>query len=336
MNKGETSIEDGSNLLRTENEDKNNRQTNKMTTSNMNCTCSILTRSIVMVILAFLIGRLSVKMDALCHKSPLYSSSKQDIPQTDRTQVTNIKKENVVLITGATGRTGSLLYSNLVEKGVSVRALVRSVDKARDVLGCDSCDSSEGIFVGDVTRPEDLINAAKGVTTVAIAASASPGISKDEQMAVEFDGVINTVAALAQEANRDGGSIDRLRVVLCSSMGTSTPRSGNDHGYDISDILHWKLNAEAFIESAGVGYTIVKPCGLVDSDGGNSTLLVGHHDTLLKGDHYSIPRADVATVMSQAVLTRNEWLRFDLCSKPGSPTTDLEGLLESSKWEWQK
>ena len=49
-----------------------------------------------------------------------------------------------VLVTGATGRTGSLIYKQLQgSAGVSVRALVRHRDDARTKLGCTACDESE-------------------------------------------------------------------------------------------------------------------------------------------------------------------------------------------------
>ena len=115
-----------------------------------------------------------------------------------------------VLVTGATGRTGSALYLQLKARRTArallrareseptpaarrrsspqgltalsrrrqadsriaeVRALVRNVTKARELLGCKACDESEGVFVGDVTKPETLTAASTGIDTVAIAAA---------------------------------------------------------------------------------------------------------------------------------------------------------------------
>ena len=48
--------------------------------------------------------------------------------------------------------------------------------------------------------------------------------------------------------------------------------------------LFYKLQAEAFLQSAGVGFSIVKPCGLADNmPGGTQKLEVGHDDTLMGG-----------------------------------------------------
>jgi len=140
-----------------------------------------------------------------------------------------------VLVTGATGRTGSALYLQLKADSriAEVRALVRNVTKARELLGCKACDESEGVFVGDVTKPETLTAASTGVDTVAIAAAVGGGASQKEMRAVEFDGVEHQVAALAQQNAR---ALPSLRVVLCSCVGsvhdtsTTRPRHVRDAG----------------------------------------------------------------------------------------------------------
>lgn len=106
-------------------------------------------------------------------------------------------------------------------------------------------------------------------------------------------------------------------------MGTETTPASKWAG----DILNWKLNAEAFLATSRILSTIVKPCGLPpDISGKNSTLVVGHHGTIAKEiDNHIISREDLARVMAEAVLYEKHCgdLRFDLCSKPGPPTTDL-------------
>jgi uncharacterized protein YbjT (DUF2867 family) len=250
-----------------------------------------------------------------------------------------------VLVTGATGRLGALLYKELKKKGATVRAFVRDAEKARTVLGCSACDEREGIYVGDVTHPEDLQNAmADGsVTTLAVAIGAGYKDPPEVVKAVEFDSVVSSVRALGLSAARGatkGGDHNNLRVVFCSSMGTEQsppPKWGGP-------ILHWKLNAETFLATSGISTTIVKPCGLPEHMAGkNSTLLVGHHGAIMEGsDYHTVSREDVASVMAEAAVglsnskSRCLNLRFDLCSKPGPPTTDLEALIESARWEWDQ
>lgn len=230
-------------------------------------------------------------------------------------------------MTGAAGRTGSLVYRQLKAAGVEVRALVRNASKAKAALGCDKCDASEGVFVGDVTAPETLGAAFSGVRRVAIAVGASPSMNATAQRAVEFAGVEHQVAALAAAGAAE-------RVVLCSSMGTTEPSPDPKTG---GAILFWKLNAEAALLSAGVPAVIVKPGGLTDGPGANATLVVGRDDALLYRELPTIARADVARVMVAALLgSPPDNLRFDVVAADGPPTTDLAALLESAAYPWER
>jgi len=238
-----------------------------------------------------------------------------------------------VLVTGATGRTGALLYHRLraEPERYSVRAYVRSIDKARARLGCKKCDETEGVYVGNVSDTAGLLRASAGAGAVAIAVGAFGNESAKEAQAIEFDGVRNTVAALAQPANvAAAGSASGLKVVICSSMGTTMPGGGGD-------ILFWKLNAEAYLAGSGLSFAIVKPCGLLSTPGGKKTLLVGHDDALLSTKPPLVPRDDVAAVMAAALAREGPLrLRFDLCSKLGRPPADLDALLDEAEYPWQR
>jgi hypothetical protein len=250
----------------------------------------------------------------------------------------------IVVITGATGRLGSRLYFELQrnEQVSVVRAIVRTRERARSILGCNRCDESEGIYVGDITDPNGLDSAMEDgkVTTLAIASGANMSTTEEELRAVEFDGVVYSVRSLVMNSNSNNKSL--LKVVLCSSMGTTRPPSPSSFG----KILHWKLNAEAFLSTAGIPSFIVKPCGLKDDLPTNYALYTGNFDTPSK--YYTVTRDNVAHVMTEAVImstntNRNDsdeqeqqhhqHYRFDLCSKPGNPITDFKKLIEDSIWE---
>jgi len=247
-----------------------------------------------------------------------------------------------VLVTGATGRTGQLVYKLLKEKGVPVRGLVRNATKARELLKCDKCDQSEGIFIGDVTQKENLAAAMDGATALAVATSAAPQCKDfkdpstcsypkgDYPVDVDFHGGKAQIEAFAKAAKGSPGP-----VVLCSSMGTTEPdgfleKLANGH------IGFYKLNEESFLMSSGLPFTIVKPCGLTDDPAGQRELLVGHDDEMHETPP-TIPRADVARVMVQALLQPEEasGLRFDLCSRSGTPTEDVAAVLRAARYPWQ-
>merc|ERR1712238_104764 len=133
----------------------------------------------------------------------------------------------VILITGATGRLGSKLYFDLQEKMkkqqhqqqhhnhhpiVEVRALVRNLTKAKEVLQCTHCDASEGIYLGDVTDPTHdggLMMATQDgtVTTVLIAAAAGRTTAPALIQAIELEGVVNSVRAVAMNAKQASASV---------------------------------------------------------------------------------------------------------------------------------
>jgi len=237
--------------------------------------------------------------------------------------------EATVLVTGATGRTGSLLYKAL--KGYQsspVRALVRNLTEARERLGCNKCDTSEGIFVGDVTNASTLSAAFDGVSKLAIAVGVYGSEAEELVKAVEWMGVKNQVETLLSS----GAS--GKRITLISSMGTTTPPAKGNK------VFFYKLLAESYLASAGVPFSIVKPCGLSNDAGGNRLLMAGHDDSesWFSQGFYMIPRADVANVTAMALLhAPSDTMRFDLCAKgPGSGSSDFETLLKAALLPWQQ
>merc|ERR1712032_717833 len=138
-----------------------------------------------------------------------------------------------VLVTGAAGRTGKILYAQLkarkdiAEVKAFVFASADAKDNAHKALNCTKCGASEGIFYGDVTDPSTLEAPMAGVDTVAICVSVGGHTTNQTVMkAVEFIGVENQVAALAMHSDVAMGD---KRVVL------------------------GKLNAGAFLGSSGIG-----------------------------------------------------------------------------------
>ena len=235
-----------------------------------------------------------------------------------------------VLVTGATGRTGSLVYANLrADPRVGeVRALVRNASKAASVLNCTRCDESDGIFVGDITQPRTLTAAFEGVGTLVVAVGGAGGASQKEMREIELDGLENQVAALATNSS----SLDDLRVVLCSSGSTTNP---NPPSFEGGKDLFWKLNGEAFLGGSGIGATIIKPCGLGNGEGGKSHLVTGHDDKLpFPGQLLLVKRADVAAVMAEAAAQRAKALRFNLCGGLlGRPTKPAD-VLKQAAFPW--
>ena len=249
--------------------------------------------------------------------------------------------ERTVLVAGATGRTGRLIYRRLqrlssvgsISYSFTVRALARSAAKARSVLSCSTCDSRDGIFIGDIRDPKsldvsgafdgkvDALVIATGATVVRDKAGNFTYPSGAWPRDVDWEGGRNLVRAL--------GTSSSPHVVLISSMGTTSPGSALDRIGPDGFVLSYKLSLEAFLASAPSAkiphWTTVKPCGLVDDEyvAGERQLLVGHDDTLEKIAKPVVARDDVARVVVAALMRPVQygifyfWIQCTQCPRCG-------------------
>ncbi|HBB35091.1 MAG TPA: NAD(P)-dependent oxidoreductase [Cyanobacteria bacterium UBA8803] len=229
-----------------------------------------------------------------------------------------------VLVTGATGRTGSLVVQKLQQlpDRFTVRGFARSCEKVEQLFG-----TTAGFYFGDIRDRAALTLALEGCQALVILTSAIPqpqGVPQPGQRpsfifapsetpeAIDYQGQINQIeAAKAAGVNH---------IVLVGSMG------GTDENHPLNrlgngNILIWKRKAEQYLINSGINYTIIRAGGLLDQPGGKRELLIGQDDSLLtnppEGISPSIPRADVAELVVQALLepdARNK--AFDAISKP--------------------
>jgi uncharacterized protein YbjT (DUF2867 family) len=188
--------------------------------------------------------------------------------------------KGLLLVVGATGRTGQHVVYKAVQRGLSVRALVRDTQRAHSLFG-----DTVQIVTADVRQPETLQAAFGNVNNVICATGGNPR-STDTPEKIDFEGVRNQVEA-AQAAGVS-------HFVLVSSIAVTKP----DHPLNaFGQILSWKLKGEYSLRNSDLVYTIVRPGGLTDEQGGQSALQID------QGDRISgkINRADVAEVCLQAL-----------------------------------
>lgn len=244
-----------------------------------------------------------------------------------------------VLVTGATGRTGFLTLQKLRQYPEEFMAIAfaRSETKFKELSG-----STEGFRIGDITDLESLKSALIDVQALVILTSAVPMMKAPpqpgERPLFEFapGGMPEAVDYWGQKNQIDAAIAAGVdHIVLVGSMGgTQINHPLNQLGQ--GNILIWKRKAEAYLIDSGVDYTVIRAGGLLDKPGGLRELLVGKDDVFLtnppRGIPTSIPRADVATVVVQALRepsARNK--AFDLISKPeddpsAQVTTDFAAL----------
>jgi len=216
-----------------------------------------------------------------------------------------------VLVVGATGSIGSLVVAEALNRGHHVRALVRSLDRARLL------PKEAQRVVGDLTRPETLAAAVEGIDAIVFTHGAD-GQGKAGSEQVDYRGVRNVLAASAGRP---------IRIALMTAIGV-TDRQG---AYNRSTQAHdWKRRGERLVRASGLPYTIVRP-GWFDYNAPDQHRLV-----MLQGDtrHAGNPRdgvvsrRQIADVLVHSLTSKAaERKTFELVAERGPATTDFDGLL---------
>ncbi|MBT5240947.1 MAG: SDR family oxidoreductase [Rhodospirillaceae bacterium] len=197
--------------------------------------------------------------------------------QSVETQVTKR-----ILVAGATGQSGKLIVTALLEKGFTVRAMSRSAERAAS-LG-DGVEPAEA----DVTDPSSLSSAMIGVDAVLSAIGGRRPIGSNGFEAVDWEGN----RALIDAAKAAGVR----RFILMS--GGSAGRDGFLYTLPIAP-YPWKAKAESHLRESGLDYTIVAPGGLRDEPAGRYGVRLTTRPNYLVGQ---INRADVAEVMVASLM----------------------------------
>ena len=186
-----------------------------------------------------------------------------------------------ILVAGATGQTGRHIVRQLSEKNVSVKALVRDIERAKTIL-----PSTAELVVGDVLQPASLESALSDCNVLICATGASPSLNPTGPYQVDYQGTKN----LVDLAKANGIEHFILVSSLCVSKFF--------HPLNLFWlVLYWKKQAESYIQSSGIPYTIVRPGGLKNEDNSDN-IIMSNADTLFEG---SIPRPKVARVCVESV-----------------------------------
>jgi len=203
-------------------------------------------------------------------------------------------------VAGATGETGRRIVSQLIDRGIEVRVLVRDVEKARSIV-----PAGVEIIAGDVLRVDTLQDALAGCTVVFCATGARPSLDPTGPYLVDFEGTKNLV-----NASKAAGV---EQFVLVTSLCVSKLL----HPLNLFwGILVWKKWAEEYLQRSGLTYTIVRPGGLKNDDNDDRIVMQGL-DSLFDG---SIPRTKVAQVCVEAI--GNESARnkiVEIVARPDAP-----------------
>lgn len=214
-----------------------------------------------------------------------------------------------VLVVGATGQTGRQIVHELVTKNIPVRALVRDLEKAKQIL-----PEKVEYAVGDVLKPATLTTAITNCNLLICATGAAPSLDFTQPYLVDYQGTKNLVDLALQN------QVEHFVIVssLCVSKFF--------HPLNLFWlVLWWKKQAENYIMKSGLTYTIVRPGGLKNENNDENILMSGA-DTLFEG---SISRQKVARVcvesLSQSV-AKNKIV--EIITKSDAPAKTWEELFQ--------
>ena len=210
-------------------------------------------------------------------------------------------------VAGATGETGRRIVQELVKRNIPVRALVRNLETAKEILPPEA-----ELVVGDVLNPASLSQAIADSTVILSATGAKPSFDPTGPYKVDYEGTKNLV------------DVAKTKGIEHFVMVSSLCVSQFFHPLNLFWlILVWKKQAEEYLQNSGLTYTIVRPGGLKNEDNPDSVVM-SSADTLFDG---SIPRIKVAQVCVEALSQAESRNRIvEIVAKPEAPAKSWEQL----------
>jgi uncharacterized protein YbjT (DUF2867 family) len=208
-----------------------------------------------------------------------------------------------VLVAGANGHTGRLLIQYLKEDGHEPYGLIRKEEQKAKIEELGGTP-----VLADVTQ-QDVGYAVKGMDALMFAAGSGSSTGADQTEAVDRDGAINLVKATE--------NLGIKKFIMLSSIAAGDSERGPEQ---LKHYLEMKGEADEYLKSTELDYTIVRPGGLTH-DESTSKITVG--DTVESG---TISRADVAKTMIAALQEPNAYHKtFEMISGD----TQIEEALKS-------
>jgi uncharacterized protein YbjT (DUF2867 family) len=216
--------------------------------------------------------------------------------------------DELILVFGASGRSGRYVIEELQSAGRPFRAVTSNVQRAREQVGA-GYDWVEA----DVRDPQSLDAIFEGVSGVISALGATEFDGPNGPEFVDYEGVRNVVDAAIRNGAR--------QMVLISAAGVTVP----DHPLNrMGGVMTWKLKGEDYLRASGLAYTIVRPGGLLDTDMGQSLVVFRQGDDVPYSDPLSLTsRGDLARICIAALAEPEARFKtfeaFNDATQPGEP-----------------
>jgi len=226
-----------------------------------------------------------------------------------------------IAVAGATGKTGSLVVDELLSRGDSVIALVRNMEKAKDML--PTSNDRLKIILCDLSSEQDIISCVSGADAAIWCATGFSGGNPPPQSL--WNRVIDFFGGKRDDQPSPSKSIDNIgisalskafeqsiqddglpKVVMLSSAGVTRPSWSDEKKAKLAGcadipivrlnpfgILNKKAESEEILRKSGVNYVIFRPTGLNDDWPAGSRPIFSQGDVAVG----RINRKDVAKIL---------------------------------------
>jgi len=213
-----------------------------------------------------------------------------------------------ILVIGATGSIGSEVVDYAIQSGHEVRAVVRKTSNTKYL------NKAAEIFVADITKADELVEAVKNIDAVVFTHGApSPTPSTSES--VNYGAVLNVLDALKGR---------RVSIALMTAIGVTTRQSSYNKS---SQSGEWKLRSERLVRASGNHYTIVRPGWFDYQPASDNKFWLAQGDTRahLNPSEIGVARVHIAKVLVDALTSKAaNGKTFELYDQLGDEQTDLE------------
>ncbi len=171
-----------------------------------------------------------------------------------------------VLVAGATGETGRLIVKELVKQNISVRAMVRDLEKAKEIL-----PENVDLVVADLQKKSTLETAIADCDyVISAAASRPPNLLGPFQ--IDYVATKNLIDVAEEKGIK--------QFVLVTSLCVSK----FFHPLNLFGlILFWKKQTEEYLIGSSLNYSIVRPGGLSNEPEAIAPVVISGADSLFEG-----------------------------------------------------
>ena len=222
-------------------------------------------------------------------------------------------------VSGASGKTGWRVVDEALQRGLTVRAIVRPESTLPPALAAAEREQRLEVHRLSLNSGEALLHALKGCTALVIATGARPSINLAGPLQVDAAGVQAQIQACR--------AVGLQRVVLVSSLCAGRWL----HPLNLFGlILVWKRLGERWLERSGLDWTVVRPGGLSEDDARAEAEGVVFSAADQQQSN-SIPRRLVARVCLEALEVAAASGRIiEITSAADQPARSLQQWLETS------